>query len=70
MTKARTTTPARKKDLAAAQARGRSQGLCDALLVLGLGLGLGIAATLTPPKCPRCGQASHEGDCAPERLTP
>lgn len=59
-----------KKDLAAAQEKGRGQGLRDALLVLGLGLGLGVAAALSPPKCPRCGHGSHEGDCPPERLTP
>lgn len=65
------------KPLADAVSMGRTQGMRDALLMLGLGIGLGLAGALTPTaqaKPEKCRKligcrhdAGHEGDCEPEK---
>ena len=67
-----------REALAAATAKGRAEGFCDALLLIGVSVGLGIAKALAPLAPERCSKRSitlgqcrlepgHEGDCDPRR---
>lgn len=60
-------------------AQGRTEGLKDALFLLGVGLGVGIASALSPKKPGKCPKQSlvfgacrldenHDGDCDFERM--